>query len=199
MSARRAGPIAAALALAACSVGDPPRHFVLGADAAAPPAAVLATPRPLRVAVGPASVPEAIDRPQLVTRVGASRYLISEGERWAEPLKRAIPRVLARDLAALLAGASVAAADQHGGVDADYRVLIDVERIDAVAGEGVTMELTWSLRARSGDRLLERRSQRVEAAGAGGTEALVAALGRGLSGVAGEIAEAVAAVAVTPR
>jgi ABC-type transport auxiliary lipoprotein component len=47
------------------------------------------------VAIAPVSVPEDVDRPQMVVRAGGHRVEMSELHRWAEPLKSEIPRVLA--------------------------------------------------------------------------------------------------------
>ena len=44
------------------------------------------------VSVGPVTLPDMVDRPQLVVRVAATRMDILEAHRWAEPLKSEIPR-----------------------------------------------------------------------------------------------------------
>ena len=44
------------------------------------------------------NLPELIDRPQLVTRMANNQVRINEQQRWGEPLRRAIPRVLAMEL-----------------------------------------------------------------------------------------------------
>lgn len=44
------------------------------------------------------NLPELIDRPQLVTRTANNQVRIKEQQRWGEPLRRAIPRVLAMEL-----------------------------------------------------------------------------------------------------
>ncbi|MCK7497933.1 MAG: PqiC family protein [Comamonadaceae bacterium] len=43
------------------------------------------------VAVGPITVPEAVDRPQIVLRLSPSQVEISELHRWAAPLNSEIP------------------------------------------------------------------------------------------------------------
>ncbi|MGH7185632.1 MAG: PqiC family protein [Pseudomonadota bacterium] len=57
------------------------------------------------VAIAPVSVPEGVDRPQMVVRAGTNRVELSELHRWAEPLKSEIPRVLAVHLRRALATA----------------------------------------------------------------------------------------------
>src|SRR6187431_2682129 len=50
------------------------------------------------VAIGPVSIPEMINRPQIVTHAGANQVTINEFARWAGPLKSEIPRVIAGNL-----------------------------------------------------------------------------------------------------
>ena len=97
-------------------------------EAASPAASLRA------VAVGPVTLPELVDRPQLVIRVAADRVDIVETERWAEPLKSEIPRLLAENLARLLRPARVSTIDQSESRDAEYRVLVDIQRFESVSG-----------------------------------------------------------------
>ena len=73
--------------------GSPPkeRYYALSvADAMSE-----AAPAAFAVAVGPVSVPDIVDRPQMVLRVAANRMELSELNRWAEPLKEGIARAVA--------------------------------------------------------------------------------------------------------
>ena len=49
----------------------------------------------LAVTVGPVSVPEAVDRPQLVSIVAPNKLRVDEFNRWASPLKNGIARTVA--------------------------------------------------------------------------------------------------------
>ena len=51
------------------------------------------------VRVGPASVPETLDRPELVLRVSATELVIDDSHHWAEPLRSGIARAVAGGLA----------------------------------------------------------------------------------------------------
>jgi uncharacterized protein len=51
---------------------------------------------PVTIAIDPVTVPELVDRSQIVTALDANRVSIDEFARWAEPLKGQIPRVLAQ-------------------------------------------------------------------------------------------------------
>ncbi|MGP1676836.1 MAG: PqiC family protein [Burkholderiales bacterium] len=182
------------LALAACATPLPTRYYTL--SGAAPPPATAASVAPgYRVAIGPVTVPEALDRPQIVLRVAPERYAFSDAARWSEPLKREIPRVIAEDVGRRLPAARVAANFQYGGQNADYRVLIDVLRFESVPGASATLEAVWSVRDRAGARLRETRSVFVETVNAAGVAVLVGAHEKALAALAQEIATAVAALA----
>jgi len=159
-------------------------------SAMAPEAASPATP--LRaVAIGPVTLPELVDRPQLVIRVAADRVDIVETERWAEPLKSEIPRVLAENLARLMLPARVSTIDQSESRDAEYRVLVDIQRFESVPGEGVIIDALWSVRRSAAGAAPRRgRSQVREPAAGTGYDALVAAHGRALAAISSDIAKA---------
>lgn len=181
------------LALAACATPVNMRYYTLSGVSS--PGATAANARPdYRVAVGPANVPEALDRPQMVLRVAPNRYSIADAEHWSAPLKREIPRVIAEELGRDLPEARVAAQLQYGGEGADYRVLIDVLRFESVPGESITLEAAWSVRKRDGARLHEAHFILVEQVHAPGVAALVAAHETALSALAREIAAALKAL-----
>ena len=143
------------------------------------------------MAIAPVSVPEGVDRPQMVVRAGGHRVELSELHRWAEPLKSEIPRVLAVHLRRALRTARIATADQSASLDADYRIAIDVQRFESILGERVTIEALWSVRAARGGRARTGRSFVSEPARGPDHEALAAAHGRALAQVAGELAGAI--------
>ncbi len=145
------------------------------------------------VAVGPVTLPEVVDRPQLVVRVSANRVEILESHRWAEPLKSEIPRLIAENLGRLLGSSRVSSYLQHAGVDADYRVLVDIQRFESSPGEAVTVEAVWSLRRAAGGAPKTGRSLVREPVNAVGYDPLVAAYGRALLAVSRDLAEAIRA------
>ena len=189
--------IAILLALAACAAPATLRYYTLssGTPAAAQASGVKAK---YRVSIGPVSLPEAIDREQIVLRAASNRYAISDLDRWAEPLKREIPRVLADDLAQRLPEVRVAAHMQYEGAGAQFRVPIDVLRFESVPAEGVTLEAVWSVRNGAGERLHEAHSIVTEPVSATGVAPLVAAHAKALAGLAREIALALDTLKPSP-
>ena len=149
------------------------------------------------VAIGPITLPDLLDRPQLVVRTAANRVDILESHRRAELLKSEIPRIIAADLGILLKPARVSTYPQNAGQEADYRVLLDIQRFEMTVGEGVGLEALWSVRRSDGGVPKTGRTVVSEPAGAAGYDALVAAQSRALAAVSRDLARALRAVAPT--
>jgi len=176
----------AAAALAGCSSPPKTNFYTLSPAASAPARADAKVP--YSVAIGPVGIPESLDRPQMVTRTGANQVGVAEFERWAGPLKNEIALAIAENLKPLLGGASVFTYPQ--GVNADVNVSVDVQRFDSALGDAATVEVLWQVRPAKGAPRSGRSMVR-EATGGPGYDALVAAHGRALAAVSGDIATAI--------
>lgn len=183
--------IAALATLGACASAPPARHVTLD-DGRPPLARSSVTPA---VAVIRANVPDLIDRPQLVFRTDGNHVTLSEQYRWAEPLRREIPRLIAKDLGELLDSSRVAAlAADDAGFPVDFKLALDVQQLDAVVGKGVDVDVLWRLEHRSGKSFTGRSTFRQPLTGTATDEiALVAAERQALRSVAAEIAKQIAA------
>ena len=174
--------LALALALAAC--GTPPRERFFTLNAPEPP---VAAPDAASLAVWPVSVPEMVDRPQLVVRTTANEVVIAEQARWAEPLKSAIARVVAANLAAEL-GMRLASGARNA--DADYRVALDILRFDSGPDQAVLIDAAWTVIGPKGARRTGRSVVQQQVA-TKYYDALAAAHSAALAKVSGEIADAI--------
>ena len=150
------------------------------------------------IAVGPITLPEVVDRPQIVLRASPNEVIIVELHRWAEPLRSEIPRIIADNLTVDLNVKRVAAYPQSAGDNADYRVLVDIQRFDSTMGESVTIDALWTVKRVSDGALRTGRSMARESTGGGTYEAVVAAHSRALATISHEIAEAIRSSA-SPR
>lgn len=170
--------------------------YTLSAEAAQDSSRAAST---LSVVVGAATVPELIDRPQIVVRGGTNQVDIDEFSRWAEPLKNQIPRVIAADLAQLLNSRRVSVYPDAGNAASAYRVRASVERFDALPGEAVIVDVVWTVLPPGKGAPISGRStvrEPVNGNSAGGASAagaglLVAAWSRALAGVSRDIAAAI--------
>jgi hypothetical protein len=174
--------------LAGCASSPPASFYTLEARAVAEPVASKAD---FSVLVGPVSIPDLVDRPQMVLRVDASRVTIAEQARWAEPLKIAIARAVAGNLGKMLDGARTAAYPQVTGSSADYQVFLDVQNFEAVLGSASTIEVLWTVKAGKDKSEKTGRSVMREAVTGADHAALVAAHERALAAISREIAVAV--------
>jgi uncharacterized lipoprotein YmbA len=179
---------------AGCGSTAPARFYTL--TSTAPPAA---TASDVSIAVGPVSVPGAVDRPQIVVSTGANRVAVDEFNRWAAPLDTDIARVVAANLAALLGTPRVTQFSQGLSADADLRVAIDVQRFESTLGEAALLDAVWTVRrAKSGGAQTGRTTVR-EFAPQGGHDALAAAHSRALARLSQDIADAVRALGRAAR
>jgi uncharacterized lipoprotein YmbA len=179
----------AALLLAACGSSPRERYYTLTPESSAPVAGTSA----LSIAVGPVSVPEAVDQPQIVAQVGANQVAMYEYQRWASPLKGEIARVIATNLAQELGTPRVWSYTQTTLPNPDLQVLVDVQRFDSVLGEAVTIDALWTVRPSGGGSAKTGRSSVRQATAGDGFDALAAAHSRALARVSRDIAAAIRA------
>jgi uncharacterized lipoprotein YmbA len=176
--------------VAACGTSPQERFFTLDSGPALPSASSSGVGEFL-IVVGPITVPEVVDRPQIVLRTAPGRVELAEQARWAAPLKSEIPRVVADHLARLLNGARTAAFAERASGTPDYRVLIDIQRFESAPQQAATIQAAWTVRSTAGVPLTGR-SLVSEPAGAGFDE-LVAAHSRALAALSRDIAAAIEA------
>ncbi|WP_169741327.1 PqiC family protein [Andreprevotia chitinilytica] len=171
----------AALLLAGCST--PQEHFY---SLSAPDTAAAGTiTGAVAAVVGPVTVPEALDRPQLLVRKeGELRVL--DLRLWVQPLKSEIATVVAAELGRKL-NRPVAVTGQSAASDAPQQVVIDIQRLDATLGGSVTLEALWRIRDGDGKVLHSGRSTVSDVSADASYEALVAAQRRVVLKLADEI------------
>jgi uncharacterized lipoprotein YmbA len=176
--------------LAGCSSSPKVTFYTLNVAATneAPPPALYS------VAIGPITLPDLLDRPQLVVRIAANRVGILETHRWAESLKSEIPRIIAMDMGILLNPSRVSIYPQNASLEADYRVLLDIQRFEMTVGEGISLEALWSVRRSDGGVPKSGRTVVSEPVGVAGYDALVAAQSQALAAVSRDMAQALCEV-----
>jgi uncharacterized lipoprotein YmbA len=103
--------------------------------------------------------------------------------------------VLAANLAQALGDAQVSAYPRGTGAEADYRVVVDIQRFESAPGETATVEALWTVSpgiGKSGASRSGRSAVREPTQGAE-YDALVAAHSRALASISRDIAEAIRA------
>jgi len=173
--------------LAAGCGSSPPSRFYTLSGTATPPAAS----SNLSVAVGPITIPAAVDRPQMVVSTSANQVELDEFNRWASPLGNNISRVVAVNLVALLGTPNVTLFPQMLAADADFRVAIEVQRFDSTPGEAAVLDAVWTVRRAKDGKADTGRTTVRETVQEKSIEALVAAHSRAMARLSQDIAAAV--------
>ena len=127
--------LAASLLLAACASTPATQFYTLEALSASGTFTSTSAVR-----IGHVTVPELVDRPQMVLRSGTNQVNLLEQRRWAESLRSAIARVVAANLAVPGSTATTATTT----------VDIDVDRFDSQLGVAIDLSATWRIRPATG-------------------------------------------------
>jgi len=138
------------------------------------------------VAVGPLTLPDIVDRPQLVVREGEYAVSVLEQERWAAPLKETLPRVLAAQLSVQLPERRFLAASSAALGSPDARLSIGITRFDLVPARGARISAHWNYRSR--DDSVSGESQVDAVATGNGYEPLIDAARRACVALVDDIA-----------
>jgi uncharacterized lipoprotein YmbA len=188
----RMGAIVVMAAAAGCGATATSRFYTLDSTATADGS----PPVHRAIAVGPVSIPPAVDRPQIVVQVAPNQVTVDEFNRWAAPLGDAVARAVAGDLVVLLGTSDVAVAPVTGFVPT-HRVTIDVQRFESTPGDSVLIEALWAVRPAAGGDLRSGRTLAREPVQGRTFDDVAAAHSRALAKVSADIAAAVRVQAQT--
>lgn len=114
----------------------------------------------LRFGLGPITLPDYLRRSELVERDG-TRLVPSDGERWAEPLERAVERVLAANLAHSLGAESPVPYPWYATERPDVQIEIAFARFERDGSGNVVADADWSVRFLSREDVAPRTSRSV--------------------------------------
>jgi uncharacterized lipoprotein YmbA len=179
-------------ALAGCAPTQPTRFYTL--STVAEPAAAPCAGQGLVIGLGPISLPQYLDRPDIVTRAGANQMKLGEYHKWAEPLEPLLTRIMAEDLYALLDANDVIPMPQRGDLPLDRIVEVDFARFDANEAGEVRLDARWRVYRGNNETLVASGRSLVVEQGAAvpDYDAIVAAMSRAVGQLGSEIAAAIA-------
>ncbi len=177
--------------LLGCSHTPPTRHYDLGAlpERGVPERKETCA----AIGVGPVKIPEYLDRSGIVTRVASNELMVSEFSKWAEPLEESFPRVLAENLSSLLCTKTVLIFPWKGSIPLDYRIYVDVIRMEGKLGESAGLDVSWTIMGgteKKGVLVMERSSYK-ESTGGPDYGDYVAAQSRNVTALSRDIANAI--------
>lgn len=142
--------------------------------------------------IGPVGVAEHLDRPQIIRRESRNKLELSEFDRWAEPVKANLTRVLALNLAHLVSTQRIYIHPWPRSTKVDYQILVYVWRFDADEKGRVVLRAHWTVQSNDGKTVyVQRIADIAETVRPGDYEAMAEAQSRALGGLSREIAEAI--------
>ena len=177
------------LVMAGCINTPLPDYYVLtaerGSENGLPQLADLA------VGVGPITIPETVNRQNIVTPKNTNQLEVAEYHRWSEPLRENISRVMITNLAQRL-GLSKLYAYPWLRTQIDHTVRLDVLQMSGSVGESVYLQVRWQILTGSKPyELLETRiTEYRHPVPGGGYSALVAAYSSAYAALTDDIATA---------
>jgi len=178
--------------VAGCAKSPPTRFYVLNAVAnpAKEPAAT-AGENCVSIGVGPVTVSDYLDRPQIVTRVTPNELKLADFDHWAEPLNQMVSRVLADNLATVLCTKTVVIFPWKGSVPIDFQVEVGVIRLDGNVGSDAVLDAQWMVFSLKDTKklLVSRKMTFTVPTGGMGYAAMVSAQSRALAELSREIAK----------
>jgi uncharacterized protein len=122
------------------------RFYVLGAlPAGTPPLKGTPNDKPLIVDLSSVTIPQYLQRPQIVTRVSQNQLVLSEFDNWGGSLEKNMLRSLAGNLSMLLATPEIHIAARRVPTGTDARVEVEVMSYEYNPDGKVHLQVQWRL------------------------------------------------------
>ena len=99
----------------------------------------------ITLVLGPVTVPDHLDRHQIVVRPTPNVLELSDYNRWAGSLARELPLVLRENLSLLLSTGRITLYPLRSTLDADFQVSVDIVQLDGRLGETIRLVARWRL------------------------------------------------------
>jgi uncharacterized lipoprotein YmbA len=140
--------------------------------------------------LGPITIPDIFDRPQIVTRPQPNRIDLAEFDRWGGDLNRDLSRVLAQNLMSRLNTDSILSHPWSSSDNPDFQVAVQVFRFDGEVGQVARLEGVWRLMdGAEGCELATHHFRFDESPAGSGYPEFVSAMSRAVAKLSQEIAE----------
>ncbi len=188
--------VACCAMISACINTPLPDYYVLTPERNSVAQVVTAQVNPqIALGIGPVTIPETVNRPNIVTPLDSNQVEVAEYHRWSEPLIENISRVVITNIAGRL-GLNKLYAYPWLGNPVDYQVRIDVLQMVGSPSESVTMQVRWQILTGEKPRqlILTRISEYTEATDADGYSAMVSAYSRAVASLSDDISKALSAI-----
>lgn len=95
------------------------------------------------IGVGPVTIAEYLDRPNLVTQEAPNQLGVAEDHRWAGDLTSSIARVTAADLGRLLHTGNVRTYPWQSDSEISYQITLDIRQLHSESDGNAVIEAGW--------------------------------------------------------
>jgi len=136
------------------------------------------------------TLPEYLNRPQIVTRTSENNLALSDYNLWAEPLTDTFARVLAENISRQICTQKIMLSPGKTPGGWESRIEVEVFGMDGTLGKEAVLEAWWSV-SRGAETALSKRSRHSEPVNEKTYDALVRAQSRNIGALSREIAEAI--------
>lgn len=174
--------------LAGCASAPPDRFYLLTPDGKLPASRAS---HDLVLGIGPVSVPDYIDRAELVFQSAPNRFEVPPDHRWAGDLEKTLTSVLATNIGHRAGTASVYPHPWDPSLRPRCSIPVRIHQFHAVSGGDAILEVSWEVLDGTTKQPLNRGSKIfTEALGEEGYDGVVAAESRLL----GQLADAISSM-----
>ena len=144
----------------------------------------------LCIGIGPITIPDALDRQEMVIRVNPNEIKRAEFDRWAGEFKDEITGAISQNLAELLRTDKIVTYPWKGLIPVEYQVIIHIFRFDGKPGDCANLTAKWLIVKKDREEVLLMKSTNLtESSPEADYAGLAAAQSRALAKMCRDIAE----------
>ena len=97
------------------------------------------------VGIGPVTLPEYYNRPQIVTNNSDDTLAFAQFDRWAEPLNKALAGAISQNLSILLPKTNIEVFPWHSVIPVRYQVIMKIILLDCRLSGEALLRIQWSI------------------------------------------------------
>jgi uncharacterized lipoprotein YmbA len=139
-------------------------------------------------------LPAYLDRPQIVTRIGANQLVLSYVHQWAEPLSKSVSRVLTEQLDAELANIHVVAYPWPRTQTIDAEVEVRINQFEMVDQKNCLLDASWVILPKSSNTAITHHTKIAISVNSADYDQLVTAYSQALAQLSKQITNSLSGV-----
>ena len=97
------------------------------------------------IVVGPITLHEAIDHPQLMIKRSETKTEILENDRWANSLEKEVQKLAIDSMSGMLGSSKIMSFPWTGTEQAAYRVSLEIKEMSAMPGKEAVLTVSWTI------------------------------------------------------